>query len=211
MKIRLWIIISLTAVLFTACTSVRQMTLLGEVQPQYTLPEQPEFVLAENDVLYISFSSINQDAVAAYHTNGHEFVIDRDGTILLPVLGRITVKGKTEKQVAEMLTQAVGRYLKDPIVKVELKNATVAVLGEVKNQHQIGMPCPMPLLNIIASAGGFTRNARRDNILVQRVENGKVKHYRVNLLTDELFSSPCYYLQKGDIVYVSPLHPAKSQ
>lgn len=192
----------------TACTvSVKKMTLLPDIQDSYVLPDCPFFHVEEGDILRISLSSMNQDALSAYLTAGREFAVDDRGEILLPILGSLSVGGKTEVEVEQMLLQTIRPQVSDVLVRVHIINATVTLLGEVREEHHVSISRPIPLLEAISSSGGFTRNARRDNILVQRRENGKLRHYRVNLLTDTLFTSPCFYLQKGDIVYVSPLYP----
>ena len=193
----------------TACTSVKQLALLQDVQQQYTLPEQPEFVLTEGDAVHISLSSRNTDAVSAFYADGHDFLIEADGTIQMPILGRLTLSGKTLKQTEQMLYDAVSPYINDLIVHVRLTNGIVTMLGAVRTQQKMTLTHPITLLEAIASCGGLTSNAKRDNILIERKENGQIKHYRVNLLSDEIFTSPCYYLIKGDVVYVSPLYPQK--
>jgi polysaccharide export outer membrane protein len=53
-------------------------------------------------------------------------------------------------------------------------------------------------------AGDLNLSAKRNNILVQREENGKKIQYRVDLLSKNIFTSPVYYLQQNDVVYVEP-------
>ena len=60
------------------------------------------------------------------------------------------------------------------------------------------------LLEAIGLAGDLTIYAKRDNVLVIREENGNKIIKRINLNSDELLSSPFYYLKSNDIVYVEP-------
>ena len=207
-KTILLIVCALASVL-TACTSVRQLALLQGVQQQYTLPKQPEFILTEGDAVHISLSSRNTDALTAYLTDGHDFLIDNDGTIQLPILGKQTLAGKTLKQVEQMLHEAISPFINDLIVHVRITNGSIIMLGALKAQQKLTITHPVTLLDAIAACGGMTVNAKRDDILIERKENGQIRHHHINLLTDELFASPCYYLMKGDVVYISPLYPLR--
>ncbi|MBQ7191824.1 MAG: polysaccharide biosynthesis/export family protein [Paludibacteraceae bacterium] len=192
----------------TACTTVKQMTLLPEPTTQDAIA-RPAFIIDEGDLLDITLSAPNNDAVAAFETAGTNFLVDADGYILFPEIGKVAVMGKTEKEVEAWLSDTLSRYIDKLILRVRIDNAHITVIGEVNHQQSVKVAKAIPLLQALGTVGGLTRNARRDNILIQRKENGKIVHYRVNLLDNSLFSSPCYYLQKGDILYVSPLHSLK--
>ena len=60
------------------------------------------------------------------------------------------------------------------------------------------------LLEALGLAGDLTINARRDNVMVIREEAGRKVIKRINLNSSELFTSPYYYLQTNDVVYVEP-------
>jgi len=190
-------------------STARQMTMFAFDGGEYALPERPSFVLSAGDKLQIVFSATNKDAVVPYNAAGEEFFVEDDGSVLLPVLGRVMLAGKTEKEAAALLTGMAKEQLREPFVTLHVTNATVTVLGEVNEPMQVEVECSPSLLEALGMAGGMTANARRDNIMVQRKDGKKVKIYRINLQTDELFSSPCYYLNNGDVLYVSPLHTVK--
>jgi polysaccharide export outer membrane protein len=176
---------------------------------EYVLPERPSFVLSAGDKLQIVFSATDKAAVEPYNAAGKDFFVEDDGSVLLPVLGRVVLAGKTEKEAAALLTSKVSGHLREPFVSLHVTNAVVTVLGEVGEPMQVKIERPVTLLEALGMAGGMTANARRDNIMVQRKEGQKMKIYRINLQTDQLFSSPCYYLKNGDVLYVSPLHTVK--
>ena len=196
--------------LSSCASTVRQMTLFAVDGGEYTLPSRPSFVLAVGDKLQMSVSSADEKAVALYNSAGNDFYIEDDGAVLLPVLGRVALAGKTEKEAVVLLAERIQEQLREPFVTVHVTNAIVTVLGEVAAPCQIPVEQPITLAEAIGGAGGMTNNARRDNVMVQRRVGQKIKVYRINLQTDEIFASPCYYLQKGDVVYVSPLHMVNS-
>ena len=97
------------------------------------------------------------------------------------------------------------KLLVDPIVSVRFQNFRVTVLGEVKNPAVIPVPSEkISLLEAIGLAGDLTVYAKRDNVLVIREENGEKITKRINLNSNELFTSPYYYVKSNDVIYVEP-------
>lgn len=148
-----------------------------------------------------SASSSNSQGISGYTVN-------KDGNIDFPVLGPVHVADMTREEIAahiknELISQDL---VKDPVVTVEFMNLTVSVLGEVVHPGRFNIDKDrLTLLDAISMAGDLTVYGKRDNVLVQRDENGKKVLYKVNLNSGhDLYSSPVYYLQQNDIVYVEP-------
>jgi len=190
----------------TGCTSPRQMTLFSSKSATATAPRAKLFVIEPNDRLSLVFTAINAEAVALFNSAGTSYLVRDDGTIDIPILGRVQIAGKNTEEATKYLEDLVRGQVKDPIVQITITNASVTILGEVAHPTRINISEPIALPHVIGMVGGFTTNARLKDIQVLRSENGTLKQYHINLLTDELFSSPCYYLQKGDVVDVLPLH-----
>ncbi len=132
-------------------------------------------------------------------------VVDPAGNIELPVIGRVNVKGMTTNQLAETLRQRVARDVKDPYVTVKLVGFYVNVMGEVRQPSRVQVNGErFTLLEALAAAGDLTEYAERGNVLVLREENGVTAYHRVDLNDSRTFSSPYFYLQQNDVVYVSP-------
>lgn len=136
------------------------------------------------------------------------YTVNKEGDIDFPVLGHIHVSGMTREEIAahikhELISQDL---VKDPVVTVEFMNLTVSVLGEVVHPGRFSIDKDrLTLLDAISMAGDLTVYGKRDNVLVQRDENGKKVLYKVNLNSGhDLYASPVYYLQQNDIVYVEP-------
>jgi len=131
------------------------------------------------------------------------YVVEADGTIHFPQLGKIQVVGMQRKQLIDTLTQRLVKYLTDPIVTVQFINFKITVLGEVSRPGTISIPDgKVTLAEAIGLAGDLPITARRDNISVIREQNGQREFGRVNLLSKNVFSSPYYVLKQNDIVYV---------
>ena len=136
------------------------------------------------------------------------YTVDSFGDINFPILGKVKVGGMTREQIAEYLTGQLKEQelIKDPVVMVEFTNLGVSVLGEVNNPGRIKIERDnMTILDAISEAGDLTIYGKREKVLVLRQENGRQRVYGVNLCSAEhIYSSPVYYLQQNDVVYVIP-------
>jgi len=135
----------------------------------------------------------------------HTYIVDRQGDIMMPVLGKLNVAGKTTSEIEEMVRTRVAATVKDPFVRVELMGFNVNVMGEVRNPHRVRVDSQrFTLLDALSAAGDLTEYGERSNILVIREENGQKTYHRMNLADNSIFSSPYFYMQQNDVVYVEP-------
>ncbi|WP_157580321.1 polysaccharide biosynthesis/export family protein [Segetibacter koreensis] len=136
-------------------------------------------------------------------TGNNGYIVESDGTIHFPQLGKIRVAGMLRKQLVDTLSQKLIRYLTDPIVTVQFLNFKITVLGEVAKPGTLSIPDgKVTLVEAIGLAGDLPITARRDNILVIREKNGEREFGRVNMLSKNVFSSPYFVLKQNDVVYV---------
>lgn len=144
------------------------------------------------------------------------YTVDSQGEINFPVLGKMYIAGLTREQVAEKITDDLMKadLVKDPIVIVEYANTGITIVGEVNapGRYEFNKD-RLTIIDAIGMAGDLTMNGLRENILVMRnVGDGKQEAYRVNLLNaQELASSPVFYLQQDDVIYVEPNDKAKRE
>lgn len=144
------------------------------------------------------------------------YTVDSSGDINFPVLGKVHIAGLTREQVAEKITGDLVKadLVKDPIVIVEFANTGISIIGEVKSPGRYEFNKDhLTIIDAIAMAGDLTMNGVRDNILVMRnVGDGRQEAHRINLLdAQQLVSSPVFYLQQDDIIYVEPNDKAKRE
>ena len=142
------------------------------------------------------------------------YTVDEQGDIDFPVLGKIAVEGKTRQEVAAHLrSRLIERGLvTDPIVIVEYVNLAVNVLGEVNRPGRIDvMKDYFTILDAISEAGDLTITGQRENVMVMREVDGEDQTYVINLCDRQnMLTSPAYYLQQNDVVYVAP-NPKKQR
>lgn len=136
------------------------------------------------------------------------YTVDEQGDINFPVIGKVAVNGKTRQEVADYLRRRLIErdLVKDPIVTVEFVNLAISVLGEVNRPGRIEiMKDNFTILDAIASVGDLTINGQRENVMVFREIDGEDQTIVINLCDRQnVLSSPAYYLQQNDVVYVTP-------
>jgi len=131
------------------------------------------------------------------------YIVEPNGTINFPQLGRLKVEGLNRGQVVNMLTDSLVKYVMNPIVTVQFMNFKITVLGEVNNPGTIPLPeGKINLIEAIGLSGDITMFGKRNNILIVREKDGQRKLGRVDLTSTNVFSSPYYNLQQNDVVYV---------
>tara|TARA_R110000737_G_scaffold323689_1_gene336368 strand:- start:972 stop:1745 length:774 start_codon:yes stop_codon:yes gene_type:complete len=138
-----------------------------------------------------------------------DYIIDKNGEIDFPVIGKIGLVGLSSEETKILLTEKLKDYLKDPIINIRIQNFTVTVLGEVNrpgtypvNGEQI------TILEAIGLANDLTIKGKRNNVMVIRDFNGTKVYTRLDLTKKEALSSPVFYLTQNDVVYVEPNNSA---
>ncbi len=130
-----------------------------------------------------------------------------DGSISFPFCGRVPVGEKTATQVSEDLTACLSDgYLKSPQVTVFLKehnSKKIFIFGEVNKPGTFAFEDRMNVVQVITLAGGFTKQAARNSVLVTRSIDGREQ--RIKVAVDDIATGkqPNLLLHPGDIVYVS--------
>jgi polysaccharide export outer membrane protein len=111
----------------------------------------------------------------------------------------------TRDEFKILLKQAVGKYLKDPIVTVRFTNFRFTVLGEVRSPGSFNVQNEkVSILEALGQAGDMTQFAKRNSVRVIRDSMGKREIGMVNFNQKTVFTSPYYYLKRNDVVYVEP-------
>ncbi len=133
------------------------------------------------------------------------YIVNQDGYILLPKIGLFKAVGMTKERLQDTLQNLLIPYLKEPQVSVRLLNYRISVLGEVGHPGIFIIPNEqVTILEAIGLAGDLSIYGRRDNVLLIRQNDSVgVVHY-LNLQDKSILYSEYYYLQPGDVIYVTP-------
>lgn len=133
------------------------------------------------------------------------YLVDPQGYIDFPILGKIHVEGMTRNELVSYLTEEIGKDVRDPIVYVSFRNYKVTILGEVKNPGTFEIDSEkINILQALGRAGDLQLTAKRDGIILLREENGVQKHVKIDLRDSHILESPYFYLQQNDILYIPP-------
>ncbi len=220
--------LALVAVTAASCVTQKQLTYLRDADASKaesinaSFQSQSETILRSGDAVTIFITALDQEAVTPYNLPAavyaipgsnqvqatptlQYYVIDANGDVTLPVMGKVHVAGLTSTGAAQAIRTQLEQQVVSPSVQVRLINAKVSVLGEVNRPGQIALTGErLTILDALAAAGDMTAYGRRDNVLVTREVNGKLEVARVDMGSADLYNSPYYYLQQNDVVYVSP-------
>lgn len=228
MNIKKLIILTVTTLILTGCKTATENTLsyfrnLGD-SPSGVMPQGSgyDIRIVPEDELSIVVSSSVPEATAMFNQPQantarrgetstqatprlQSYIVNKDGDIVMPIIGKVNVAGKTTKEIEQMITSRVSQTVKDPFVRVELLGFFINVMGEVKNPQRMHVDSErFTLLDALSAAGDLTEFGERNNVLVIREEGGKQTYHRMNLADSNIFSSPYFYLQQNDVVYVEP-------
>lgn len=175
-----------------------------------------------DDELSITVSSLAPEATAMYNlpmaniaTRGttqatanlgiQTYIVDTEGNINFPILGTIHVAGLSTQELSDLLVDMISKDVDTPIVRVQILNFAVNVLGEVRAPGRQPINKEMySILDALAVAGDMTEFGRRDNILLIRQQGDTLVYHRFNLNDARSLNSPYYYLKQNDVVYVEP-------
>ena len=150
-------------------------------------------------------SELSSSAGASQRITG--YIVDNAGDINFPSLGQIHVGGLNRWELQDLIRDELSDsgLLKDAVVTVEFLNFKVSVLGEVTSPGTYTVTGDkITILQALALARDLTIYGQRENVRVIREQNGQRQIYVLNLTDSDIFSSPAYYLQQNDVVYVTP-------
>lgn len=237
-KLMFWSML-VVALIMTSCINTKKMVVLEDMEPSlfYPMDSLQEIRIQRDDRISVLVSSKNSelalpfnmageavqmDATGEMRTLGYTtrgvqqqgYLVNPEGYIEFPILGRLSVAGLTRQEVSAMIQKRLvdEGYISDPIVYVEMQNFRVTVMGEVNVQGvQNVTDARISVLEAITRANGLSSNADYKKVAVIREENHEQKMYVLDVRSTDIFKSPCYYLQQNDIVYVHPKFPRSTE
>lgn len=208
---------------FFSCTSNKSIIYLqsnGE-QPSKGQSATYEPALKSDDILMIVVSAENPEAAAPYNmklvsvldnTDAavsreriQTYLIDKDGAIEFPMLGKIKLAGLTRLEAINKLKLLLTYHIKDPLVNIRILNFKISVLGEVNKPGVFTIQSErITLLEALSLSGDMTIYGKRNSILIVREKDGEKTIHKVDITKRDFINSPYYYLSQNDVVYVEP-------
>lgn len=180
----------------------------------YSLKFKPD------DLLTINVSSEDLEAVKPFNlptvaynavtntVNGipkqQSYLVDSNGMIQFPVLGKIKIEGLTRVETINLLSSKLKPFVNDVAVNIQILNFKINVLGDVKKPGMFPVQNErITVLDALALAGDTSISGERIIQIKRETKKGIVTGY-IDLKSNKLFESPFYFLQQNDVVYVNP-------
>lgn len=228
MKIyRLLLTSAVLSLLVIACSTPQELAYVHDATRDSAIALSGQFSkgIQPNDILYIYVESEIPEAAVQFNQETNKvavrdgvvlnssgskvqgYLVNHDGDILFPVLGKIHVAGMTHNELAKMIEQRIVSegYITDPVVTVKLQNFKVSILGDVARPGQIFIDGErITIFEALSMVGDLTIYGQRQNVTVIREENGVRTIGTLDLSSKDVFESPYYYLHQNDVVYVEP-------
>lgn len=216
-------------ILLSSCGGNRNLVYFSDMsssEPAAPIKNFTSPKIQPDDILTITVSSLSPESNVLFNNvllpqNGNVgmlaekinegYLVDKNGAINFPVIGRITLGGLTKEEAQEKMTDLIKTQVKNPIVNVRFKNFKVTVIGEVMKPASFVVETEkINVLEALGLAGDMTVYGRRENVLIIREKDGVRTATRLNLNNKSVLSSPYFYLQQNDIVYVEPENRVKT-
>lgn len=228
MRIKSILLMAVCAVVMASCTSYKNVPYLQNAEEimaaQAELPLYDAKIMPK-DLLTVTVNTTDPEAAAPFNMTVQtaqnlatsrtsysqpvlqQYLVNNEGSIDFPVLGTLKVGGLTKNEAEDMIREKLKPYLKEvPIVTVRMSNYKISVLGEVARPGTFTVSNEkVNVLEALAMAGDLTIWGMRDNVkLVREDATGKREIIELDLTNAEIITSPYYYLQQNDILYISP-------
>ena len=222
------ILLTSSIILFASCGSVKNVAYLQNSEDiDFSRSEYLyDARIMPKDVLTITVNTVNPEAAAPFNLtvptafNNQQrntysqavlqtYLVDNQGFIDYPVIGRLEVGGLTKSMCEKLLHDKIQPYLnaaENPVVTVRMSNYKISVLGEVSHPGMFTVSNEkINILEALAQAGDLTIYGVRDKVkLIREDAKGRKEIHTINLNDANIINSPYYYLQQNDIVYVEP-------
>jgi len=217
-------VVAASVLVLGSCSTPQQISYFQDLRPgesELTLAAPTEIKIHPKDKLSIlvnsqdarlsdlfNFPIVNKESSSNSSGVTPGYTVDTQGNIDFPVLGTLHVQGLTREEIAAYIKKELQSrdLVKDPVVMVEFMNLSIQVMGEVNHPGRYTIDKDnITILDALSQAGDLTIYGKRENVLVLRNENGTQRVYHIDLCSArQLYSSPVYYLQQNDVVYVEP-------
>ena len=214
--------LALVTLTITSCVSKKEIVYFQNHEANQSLVNNSyKTIFKPNDLVQITISALDLEAVKPFNlpavtyattTNNivgtpqqQSYLVNKEGFIEFPLLGKIKLGGLTRPEAISLLRKKLSPdYVKNPTININISNFSVTVLGDVKSPGKFIIPNErITVLEAIGLAGDLNISGIR-NIEVKREENNSIKTYNLDLRSNKIFTSPAYYLQQNDIIYVKP-------
>ena len=215
------LLFSISALILTSCVSTKQMTYFNDIERTNgieTANRLQPLKVQPGDVLQITITTIDKDislllnpATASSGGSSADggmdqgYLVDSAGYVTLPVIGKVFIKEKTTSEINTIVAEELNKTIRNTFVSTRIANFRISVLGDVARPGSFKVSAERAsILDALSMAGDMNPTALRDDIMVIREVDGVKKYATLNLKDSKTLSSPFYYLNNNDVIYVKP-------
>lgn len=217
----------------SSCVTARKVNYMQK--PDNQIPSYADtlsyedYVLRIGDRLYIYVYSLNEDVQKMYNAGGanssqmrqqmgngggmygsydlYTYLVDEEGNIDFPTIGKIPVQGKTTREVKLKLEQELGTLLQEipgysmVSVEVNIVNRSFSIIGAKSGRYMINKE-KMTIFEALAMAGDLGEFNSRKEIKLVREKNGVTTIKTFDARSEDIVNSEYYYIEPNDIIYI---------
>ncbi len=226
--------------MITACATQKNVLYLQNnvALEQYQTASDGQIRLRPDDMISIVVSSINSELASVFNmqsatsitpsgsyvglssgSNSTQnrvlaYTVDPNGQIDYPVLGKLQVEGLTRFELSEMIKDKIieSEMILDPIVTIEFGNLSYSTLGDVTSPGNYAIvKDQITILEALSTSKDLAITALRDRVFVLRRVDDKIVTYQLDLRSTDIYTSPAFYIQQNDVIYVEPNKKSSNQ
>ncbi len=175
------------------------------------LNKSKDLIIDTGDQLSITVDGVDRESIRPFNIQQdvsasiRSYLVDSNGDITFPVVGKIRVRGLTKAQISKVIDEKLAPFLKNPTITVQLENFQISVLGEVNRPGKYASQNDrITIFEALSMAGDITLYGKKRNVLVTRELNGKIEFARLDLTSPDIFKSDYYFLKQNDVIYIEP-------
>ena len=220
------------AALFGSCVTARKVNYMQEPDkhiPAYadTLSYE-DYLLRIGDRLYVYVYSLDEKVTQMYNAGGanastmrhqmgsgnagssydlYTYLVDEEGYIDFPTVGKVFVQGKTTREVKYALEDELSQLLKEipgystVSVEVSIVNRSFSIIGAQSGRYMITKE-KMTIFEALAQAGDLGEFNSRKEIKLVREKNGVTTIKTFDVRSKDIVNSEYYYIEPNDIIYI---------
>lgn len=231
-KIKNIFFLAIVGFLLSSCVTARKVNYMQE--PDKCIPSYADTLSFEDyqlrigDRLYVYVYSLDESVMKMYNSGGsnasqmrqqmgqgsmygsydlYTYLVDDDGNIEFPTIGKIYVRGLTTREVKRELEKELGTLLKEIpgystiSVEVNIVNRSFSVIGAQSGRYTINKE-KMTIFEALAMAGNLGEFNSRKEIKIVREKEGVTTIMTFDARSKDLVNSEYYYIEPNDIIYI---------
>ena len=217
--------------LLSSCVTARKVNYMQA--PDKQIPSYADTITFEDyelrigDRMYIYVYSLDENITKMYNAGGsgsmirqqmtqgnmsgsydlYTYLVDEQGNIEFPTIGKIAVRGLTTREVKCRLEEELSKLLQEipgyatVSVEVNIVNRTFSIIGAQSGRYVINKE-KMTIFEALAMAGDLGEFNSRQEIKLVREKEGKTTIKTFDVRSKDIVNSEYYYIEPNDIIYI---------